>query len=49
MGFLKIAQSNQKVDWVSGASLMVRKKVFEKIGGFEKGLFMYFEDIELCL
>lgn len=38
----------QKVDWVSGASLMIRKKVFEKIGGFEKELFMYFEDVELC-
>jgi hypothetical protein len=38
----------QKVDWVSGASLMIRRKVFEQIGGFEKELFMYMEDVELC-
>ncbi len=41
-------KSISKVDWVSGASLMIRKKVFEKIGGFEKELFMYMEDLELC-
>ena len=38
----------QKVDWVSGASLMIKKKVFDKIGGFEKELFMYAEDMEFC-
>jgi N-acetylglucosaminyl-diphospho-decaprenol L-rhamnosyltransferase len=38
----------KKVDWVSGASLMIRKQVFEKIGGFAKELFMYAEDMELC-
>lgn len=38
----------KKVDWVSGASLMISRKVFEKIGGFEKELFMYMEDVELC-
>ena len=38
----------KKIDWVSGASLMIRKKIFEKVGGFEKTLFMYWEDIEIC-
>ncbi len=38
----------QKIDWVSGACLMVKKSVFEKIGGFEKNIFMYMEDMELC-
>jgi GT2 family glycosyltransferase len=38
----------QKVDWVSGASLMIKKDAFEKIGGFEKELFMYMQDVELC-
>jgi len=38
----------EKVDWVSGASLMIRKNVFEKIGEFEKQLFMYIEDMDLC-
>jgi len=38
----------KKVDWVSGACLMIKRKAFEKIGGFETELFMYMEDMELC-
>lgn len=38
----------QKVDWVSGACLMIKKSIFDKIGGFEKDIFMYMEDMELC-
>ena len=48
-GFLRESPNEvKKVDWVSGASLMIRRKFFEKIGGFEKDLFMYWEDIEIC-
>jgi len=48
-GFLRESPKEiKKVDWVSGASLMIRKSVFEKIGGFAKELFMYAEDMELC-
>lgn len=38
----------KKVDWVSGASLMIRSKLFEKLGGFDENIFMYLEDVELC-
>ncbi|MDD5342171.1 MAG: glycosyltransferase family 2 protein [Patescibacteria group bacterium] len=34
---------------VSGASLMVQREYFEKMGGFDKDYFMYFEDVDLCL
>ncbi len=37
-----------KVDWVSGAFMMVNKALFKKIGGFDKDIFMYMEDMELC-
>jgi GT2 family glycosyltransferase len=38
----------KKVDWVSGASLMIRKSTFQKLSGFDKDIFMYLEDMELC-
>ncbi|MGA2968073.1 MAG: glycosyltransferase family 2 protein [Candidatus Levyibacteriota bacterium] len=41
-------QQIKQVDWVSGASLMISKKLFQKSGGFAKELFMYVEDMELC-
>jgi hypothetical protein len=44
----KSPNETKQVDWVSGACLMIRRKVFEKSGRFEKNLFMYWEDIDLC-
>ena len=39
----------RKVDWVSGCLFLVRREVFDQIGGFHKDIFIYFEDAELCL
>lgn len=38
-----------KVDAVSGAALLVSRKVLEQVGLLEPTYFFYFEDIELCL
>ncbi|MEO8527471.1 MAG: glycosyltransferase family 2 protein [Pseudolysinimonas sp.] len=35
------------VGWLSGSCLLVRRSAFEKIGGFDDGYFMYFEDVDL--
>jgi GT2 family glycosyltransferase len=39
----------RKIDWLSGAFMLVKKEVFEKIGGFSQGYFMYSEDTDICL
>jgi GT2 family glycosyltransferase len=37
------------VDWVSGASMIVRRTTFEQIGLLDEGLYTYFDDVDLCL
>jgi N-acetylglucosaminyl-diphospho-decaprenol L-rhamnosyltransferase len=44
----KLGRIKAACDWVSGAALAVRKDFFDKIGGFDEGYFMYFEDVDLC-
>jgi N-acetylglucosaminyl-diphospho-decaprenol L-rhamnosyltransferase len=39
----------QTVDWIAGASLMVRHRTFDETGGFDERFFLYFEETDLCL
>ena len=36
-------------DWVAGASMLVRKSVFDTIGHIDEQYFMYYEEVDFCL
>jgi len=39
----------ERVDWVCGASMMVRREVFESIGMMDEEYFLYFEETDFCI
>ena len=45
----QIPEAETPIDWVAGASLMVRREVFEAIGLLDESYFMYFEEVDFCL
>lgn len=38
----------RQVDWVTGAALMLRRELYETLGGLPEDTFMYAEDLEYC-
>ena len=44
-----ISQEACQTDWVAGASMIVRREVFEAIGLIDEGYFMYYEEMDFCL
>ncbi len=40
--------NNQELDWVTGAFMIVPRKLFDQVGGFDEKIFMYTEEMELC-
>lgn len=41
--------TSMDVDWLAGASLMIRRQVLDDIGLFDERYFLYFEETDLCL
>ena len=40
--------SERVVDWQSGCCVMFRRKLLEKLGGFDEQFFYHFEEVDLC-
>jgi GT2 family glycosyltransferase len=36
-------------DWVCGAAMVVRRRVFDEIGLLDPGYFLYYEEVDFCL
>ena len=37
------------IDFITGADLFIRKSVLDDIGYYDENIFMYYEDVDLCL
>lgn len=37
-----------EVSYISGADLMIKRRVLDEVGAFDPAFFMYYEEIELC-
>ncbi len=45
---LPIPAELSRVDWVAGASVLMRRNMLEQIGLFDETFFLYFEETDLC-
>ncbi len=46
---MPLSGRDQHVDWVCGASMMIRKAVIESVGYFDENYFLYYEEADFCL
>ncbi len=45
---IPIPTETRPVDWLAGASMMMRQRVLDEIGLFDERFFLYFEETDLC-
>lgn len=44
----ELARGPQNVDYVEGAALLIRRKLYLQFNGLDEGYFMYAEEVDLC-
>jgi hypothetical protein len=45
----KVFETATEVDCVCGSAMMIRRDLFDELGGFDEDYFMYFEETDLCV
>jgi GT2 family glycosyltransferase/serine acetyltransferase len=45
---LRTPPETTEAEWISGASMLIRRRVFEEVGLFDEGFFLYFEEVDMC-
>lgn len=45
---LPVPDHSRQVDWLAGASVMMRQSMLDEIGLFDETFFLYFEETDLC-
>jgi N-acetylglucosaminyl-diphospho-decaprenol L-rhamnosyltransferase len=43
-----MTKAPQPIDWICGASMLIRPAVLESIGGMDENYFLYFEETDFC-
>lgn len=49
VGLRRMGDRAEPVDWLPGASMLVRREVFETVGLMDEGYFLYFEETDFSL
>jgi GT2 family glycosyltransferase len=50
-GSARLSSSSHRrpVNFIFGASFLIRGSTYERLGGFDENIFMYFEEVEYCI
>jgi N-acetylglucosaminyl-diphospho-decaprenol L-rhamnosyltransferase len=49
VGLRRMGDQPEQVDWLPGASMLVRREVFQSVGLMDEGYFLYFEETDFSL
>jgi len=45
----RMGEQPERIDWICGANMMVRRAVFDAVGLMDESYFLYFEETDYCL